>query len=72
MAEAFQCDAEYKSAKDYYSDLQIPLSILQLDSADRAVLRIAGEFLFYRSLKSLQGKLLHKFELLMAVLCCSV
>ena len=45
MAEPPNWDHEYKSAKDYYAAFQIPLSILQLDPADRAVLRIAGIFL---------------------------
>lgn len=50
MAEGFQWESEHNQAKDYYADFQIPLSILQLDPADRAVLRIAGSFLFYRSI----------------------
>lgn len=44
MAEPQKWDYWYKKAKDAkdYHDYILPLSILQLDPADRAVLKIAG------------------------------
>jgi hypothetical protein len=57
MARVYDPEYEYKHLQQDLLELQMPLSILQLDPADRAVLRIAGKLInFDYARLGLRGK----------------